>query len=82
MAVFADGNHQKLGINRAAASLGPRLPDDVSAVGFGDLPIVDWVTPRPATVRTPLAHMTVRAACRAPAGWARPARMACRLRDR
>lgn len=61
MAVFADGNHQRLGINRAAASLGLRLPDDVSVVGFGDLPFVDWVTPRLTTVRTPLADMTVRA---------------------
>ncbi|WP_234441788.1 substrate-binding domain-containing protein [Streptomyces sp. WM6386] len=54
MAVFADSNHQRLGINRAAASLGLRLPDDVSAVGFGDLPFVDWVTARLTTVRTPL----------------------------
>jgi LacI family transcriptional regulator len=66
MAVFADGNHQRLGINQAAASLGLRLPDDVSVVGFGDLPFVDWVTPRLTTVRTPLADMTVRAACTLP----------------
>ncbi|MDQ0605064.1 hypothetical protein QF037_009409 [Streptomyces canus] len=66
MAVFADSNHQRLGINRAAASLGLRLPDGVCVVGFGDLPFVDWVTPRPATVRTPLADMTVRAACMVP----------------
>lgn len=66
MAVFADGNRQRLGINRAAGSLGLRLPDDVSVVGFGDLPFVDWVNPRLTTVRTPLADMTVRAACTVP----------------
>jgi LacI family transcriptional regulator len=66
MAVFADGNRQRLGVNRAAASLGLRLPDDASVVGFGDLPFVDWVNPRLTTVRTPLADMTVRAACTVP----------------
>ncbi|WTN17409.1 substrate-binding domain-containing protein [Streptomyces canus] len=35
-------------------------------VGFDDLPFVEWVTPRLTTVRTPLADMTVRAACAVP----------------
>jgi hypothetical protein len=66
MVISADIDHQRLGINRAAASLGLRLPDDVSVVGLGDLSFGGWVTPRLTTVLTPLADMTVRAACMAP----------------
>ncbi|MEH0550825.1 substrate-binding domain-containing protein [Streptomyces sp. B21-101] len=57
---------------RGWASIGrPRrsdcaFPDDVSLVGFGDLPFVDWVHPRLTTVRTPLADMTARATCTVP----------------
>ncbi|WP_330286146.1 substrate-binding domain-containing protein [Streptomyces sp. NBC_00576] len=66
MAVFAGSNHQMLGTCRAAASLGPRISDDVSVVGFDDLPFADWVTPRLTTVPTPLADMTALAACMVP----------------
>ncbi|MFI7016594.1 substrate-binding domain-containing protein [Streptomyces sp. NPDC050164] len=39
-----------------------RIPDDVSLVGFDDLPFADWAPPRLTTVRTPLADMTALAA--------------------
>ncbi|WP_328483994.1 LacI family DNA-binding transcriptional regulator [Streptomyces sp. NBC_00377] len=61
-AIFAGSDHQALGTYRAAAELGLRIPDDVSVVGFDDLPFADWVTPRLTTVRTPLADMTALAA--------------------
>jgi DNA-binding LacI/PurR family transcriptional regulator len=41
MAILVGSNHQRLHTNRAAASLGLRLPDDVSVVRFGDLPFAD-----------------------------------------
>ncbi|MEV0090876.1 LacI family DNA-binding transcriptional regulator [Streptomyces sp. NPDC050738] len=61
-AIFAGSDHQALGTYRAAASLGLRIPEDLSVVGFDDLPFADWVTPRLTTVRTPLAEMTALAA--------------------
>ncbi|WP_329125697.1 LacI family DNA-binding transcriptional regulator [Streptomyces sp. NBC_01465] len=61
-AVFAGSDHQALGTYRAAAELGLRIPEDLSVVGFDDLPFADWVTPRLTTVRTPLAEMTALAA--------------------
>ncbi|GAA1360672.1 LacI family DNA-binding transcriptional regulator [Streptomyces beijiangensis] len=61
-AIFAGSDHQALGTYRAAAELGLRVPQDLSVVGFDDLPFADWVTPRLTTVRTPLAEMTALAA--------------------
>lgn len=61
-AIFAGSDHQALGTFRAAATLGLRIPEDLSVVGFDDLPFADWVTPRLTTVRTPLADMTALAA--------------------
>lgn len=61
-AVFAGNDQQALSTYRAAATLGLRIPDDLSVVGFDDLPFADWVTPRLTTVRTPLADMAALAA--------------------
>ncbi|WP_323178159.1 MULTISPECIES: substrate-binding domain-containing protein [unclassified Streptomyces] len=61
-AIFAGSDHQALGTYRAAAEHGLRIPDDVSVVGFDDLPFADWVTPRLTTMRTPIADMTALAA--------------------
>jgi LacI family transcriptional regulator len=38
------------------------VPDDVSVVGFDDLPVSSWVVPRLTTVRQPLAEMAAMAA--------------------
>lgn len=61
-AVFAGNDQQALSTYRAAAALGLRVPDDLSVVGFDDLPFAEWVTPRLTTVRTPLADMSALAA--------------------
>lgn len=61
-AVFAGSDHQSLGTYRALHDRGLRAPEDVSVVGFDDLPFAEWVTPRLTTVRQPLAEMTAVAA--------------------
>jgi LacI family transcriptional regulator len=61
-AIFAGSDQQALSTYRAAASLGLRIPDDLSVVGFDDLDFADWVTPRLTTVRTPLPEMAALAA--------------------
>ncbi|MBY8878626.1 LacI family DNA-binding transcriptional regulator [Actinacidiphila acidipaludis] len=61
-AIFAGSDQQALSTYRAAAALGLRVPQDVSVVGFDDLPFADWVTPRLTTVSTPLPEMAAVAA--------------------
>ncbi|MCE6998697.1 LacI family DNA-binding transcriptional regulator [Saccharothrix sp. S26] len=60
-AVFAGNDAQALGVYQAAYDLGLRVPDDLSVVGFDDLPPAVWVTPGLTTVRQPLADMAAEA---------------------
>jgi DNA-binding LacI/PurR family transcriptional regulator len=53
---------QALGVYRAAREAGLRIPEDVSVVGFDDLPVGAWVDPPLTTVRRPLAEMAASAA--------------------
>lgn len=55
--IFAGNDMQALGIYQAAGRLGLRIPDDVSVVGFDDLPLAEWVYPLLTTVRQPLFEM-------------------------
>jgi LacI family xylobiose transport system transcriptional regulator len=61
-AVFAGNDQQALGVYEAARELGLRIPDDLSVVGFDDLPAARWVGPPLTTVRQPLAEMAAEAA--------------------
>ncbi|MGW9114335.1 LacI family DNA-binding transcriptional regulator [Microbacterium sp. NPDC055683] len=56
-AVFAGSDAQALGVLRAAHELGLRVPDDLSVVGYDDLPLAGWLAPALTTVRQPLAEM-------------------------
>ncbi len=60
-AIFASSDLQALGVYEAARSLGLRIPDDVSVVGYDDLPIAQWVGPPLTTVRVPLSEMAEQA---------------------
>jgi LacI family transcriptional regulator len=55
--VFAGSDLQALGVYEAARDAGLRIPDDLSVVGFDDLPIARWLTPELTTVRQPLQEM-------------------------
>ncbi|WP_018543948.1 LacI family DNA-binding transcriptional regulator [Streptomyces sp. LaPpAH-108] len=61
-AVFAGNDLQALGLYEAARELGLRVPDDLSVVGFDDLPVARWVGPPLTTVRQPLTEMAEAAA--------------------
>ncbi|MEH0546310.1 LacI family DNA-binding transcriptional regulator [Streptomyces sp. NPDC054884] len=61
-AVFAGNDLQALGFYEAARELGLRIPEDVSVVGFDDLPVARWVGPPLTTVRQPLTEMAEAAA--------------------
>jgi LacI family transcriptional regulator len=56
-AVFAGSDQQALGVYEAARQRGLRIPQDLSVVGFDDLPVTRWVSPPLTTVRQPLAEM-------------------------
>ncbi|WP_041542342.1 LacI family DNA-binding transcriptional regulator [Catenulispora acidiphila] len=61
-AIFAANDLQALGVYRAARELGLRIPEDLSVVGFDDLPVGAWVEPPLTTVHRPLAEMASAAA--------------------
>lgn len=56
-AIFAANDLQALGVYQAAREAGLRIPQDVSVVGFDDLPVVAWVDPPMTTVHQPLTQM-------------------------
>ena len=56
-AVFAAGDRMALGAIEALRGRGLRVPEDMSVVGFDDLPEVRWSAPPLTTVRQPLADM-------------------------
>ncbi|MFG2127114.1 LacI family DNA-binding transcriptional regulator [Streptomyces sp. NPDC048751] len=60
-AIFAANDLQALGVYQAAREVGLRIPDDLSVVGFDDLPVVAWVDPPLTTVHQPLTEMAVAA---------------------
>nr|WP_157528006.1 LacI family DNA-binding transcriptional regulator [Micromonospora rosaria] len=61
-AIFASSDQMALGVYEAVRKRGLRVPDDVSVVGFDDLPEVRWCSPPLTTVRQPLAEMGMLAA--------------------
>ncbi|WP_152626925.1 LacI family DNA-binding transcriptional regulator [Streptacidiphilus carbonis] len=61
-AICTTNDMQALGVYQAARELGLSIPDDLSVVGFDDLPIAAWVEPPLTTVRQPLTEMAVAAA--------------------
>ncbi|MGW3117192.1 LacI family DNA-binding transcriptional regulator [Streptomyces sp. NPDC001107] len=56
-AVFVCSDHMALGVYKALAARGLRVPDDISVVGFDDLPESRWVAPALTTIRQPLSEM-------------------------
>ena len=56
-AIFAGNDQQAFGLYEAARQRGLRIPQDLSVVGFDDLPVSRWVSPPLTTVRQPLAEM-------------------------
>lgn len=56
-AIFAANDEQALGVYAAVRQRGLRVPDDLSVVGFDDVPMSQWVTPPLTTVRQPIAEL-------------------------
>jgi DNA-binding LacI/PurR family transcriptional regulator len=60
-AIVAGNDAQAFGVLQALAERGLRAPDDVSVIGFDDVPVSAWATPALTTVRQPLAAMSATA---------------------
>lgn len=60
-AVFAASDVQAMGVYEAARQHGLRIPEDLSVVGFDDVPMAEWVSPPLTTMRQPLAEMATMA---------------------
>ncbi|PNV32085.1 LacI family transcriptional regulator [Streptomyces sp. DH-12] len=60
-AVFVCSDRMTPGVYGALAERGLRVPDDMSVVGFDDLPEARWLAPALTTVRQPLAEMAATA---------------------
>jgi DNA-binding LacI/PurR family transcriptional regulator len=60
-AVVCGNDAQAFGVLQALAERGLRAPDDVSVVGFDDVPVAAWATPALTTIRQPLAAMSAAA---------------------
>jgi DNA-binding LacI/PurR family transcriptional regulator len=56
-AILAGNDNQAFGVLQALGERGLRAPDDLSVVGFDDVPVASWATPPLTTVRQPLAAM-------------------------
>jgi len=61
-AIFASNDTMALGVFEAARRRGLRIPEDLSVVGFDDLPESRWSPPPLTTIRQPLAEMGALAA--------------------
>ncbi|MCG5441978.1 LacI family DNA-binding transcriptional regulator [Micromonospora sp. NIE79] len=55
--IFASSDQMAFGVYEAIRRRGLRVPDDVSVVGFDDLPEARWASPPLTTVRQPLVEM-------------------------
>jgi LacI family transcriptional regulator len=55
--IFAGSDQQAFGVYEAARRRGLRVPEDLSVVGFDELPVARWASPPLTTVRQPLAEM-------------------------
>lgn len=56
-AIFAGSDLQALGVMEAVRELGLSVPGDLSIVGYDDIPLAQWVSPRLTTIRQPLRRM-------------------------
>jgi LacI family transcriptional regulator, xylobiose transport system transcriptional regulator len=61
-AILTGNDVQAFGVYQAASEAGLRVPDDLSVVGFDDLPMTQWTSPPLTTIHQPLADMAETAA--------------------
>lgn len=61
-AIFAANDGQAIGVYHAANELRLHIPDDLSVIGFDDMPVWRWAQPPLTTINQPLREMGATAA--------------------
>lgn len=56
-AIFACSDPMALGVYDALAARGLRIPEDISVIGFDDLPEAHWISPTLTTIRQPTMEL-------------------------
>jgi DNA-binding LacI/PurR family transcriptional regulator len=56
-AIFAGSDMQAMGVLRAARRLGIEVPDQLSVIGYDNLPVATWTDPALTTINQPLRDM-------------------------
>ncbi|MCF0093796.1 LacI family DNA-binding transcriptional regulator [Micromonospora sp. MH99] len=56
-AIFAGSDTQAMGVLRAARQCGLRVPEDLSVIGYDNLPVATWTYPALTTINQPLRDM-------------------------
>lgn len=60
-AVATASDQQAIGLLRAASDLDLKVPDDLSIIGFDDIPLANLITPRLTTISQPVEQIAARA---------------------
>ncbi|SFI61019.1 transcriptional regulator, LacI family [Phyllobacterium sp. CL33Tsu] len=60
-AIATASDQQAIGLMRAANDLDLKVPQDISVVGFDDIPLAELITPRLTTIRQPVEQIAARA---------------------
>jgi LacI family xylobiose transport system transcriptional regulator len=60
-AIFASNDMEAIGVYEAARRLKLTIPDDLSVIGFDDIPLAGWLAPALTTIRQPLEQMAMEA---------------------
>lgn len=58
-AIFAGSDIQAMGVLRAAWTMGLNVPEDLSVVGYDNVPLAGWMRPALTTVNQPLREMAI-----------------------
>jgi len=60
-AVFAANDLMAIGAYKAVEESGRKIPDDISVVGFDDIPIIEYIKPSLTTIRQPAFEKGIKA---------------------
>jgi LacI family transcriptional regulator len=60
-AIATASDQQAIGLLRAASDLNLEVPDNVSIIGFDDIPLANLITPRLTTISQPVEQIAARA---------------------
>jgi LacI family transcriptional regulator len=58
-AIFASSDYTALGVLSAVDAMGKNVPEDLSLIGFDDMPMSEFLHPPLSTIRQPMREMGI-----------------------